>query len=217
MPLTILLHFFSVIMLVKKTLADGFATPLTWNLGTNLTISITDHQSTIEAAIQEVFNNGTSNASDDFFSILAVYDLYNNQTSFKSPVTAYFTNNPFQSNQLNQGVDAMRAYRVYQNSTMLDIATQAWDFGRTLTISDANVVTGSIPSKLFNLTKTCSATLVGGTFWQTTVNDTTIYGISTALFFTLSAYLYQATSDNTYLAAAQDSGAFLIDIMHITG
>ncbi|KAE9394976.1 hypothetical protein BT96DRAFT_997986 [Gymnopus androsaceus JB14] len=112
----------------------------------------------------------------------------------------------------------MRAYRVYQNSAMLDIATQAWDYGRTLTISDVNVATGSVPSKSFNFTKTCSgSTLIGGTFWQTTANDTTIFGLSTALFFTLSAYLYQATSDNIYLAAAQDSGAFLIDIMHITG
>ncbi|KAE9394975.1 hypothetical protein BT96DRAFT_942713 [Gymnopus androsaceus JB14] len=112
----------------------------------------------------------------------------------------------------------MRAYHVYQNPAMLDVATQAWDYGRALTISDVNVATGSIPSKSFNFTKTCSgSTLVGGTFWQTKVNDATIYGISTAVFFTLSAYLYQATSNNTYLDAAQDSGAFLIDIMHITG
>lgn len=33
----------------------------------------------------------------------------------------------------------------------------------------------------------------------------------------LSAYLYQATADTTYLEAAQDSGGFLVDIMDITG
>ena len=33
----------------------------------------------------------------------------------------------------------------------------------------------------------------------------------------LSAYLFQATANNTYLSAAQDSGAFMVDVMDITG
>ncbi|KAE9405329.1 hypothetical protein BT96DRAFT_972656 [Gymnopus androsaceus JB14] len=70
---------------------------------------------------------------------------------------------------------------------------------------------------------------------NTDFNDTTILGGSTAfvpiivfvklfpsclisirLFFTLSAYLFQATADNTYLNAAQDSGAFMVDVINIT-
>ena len=50
----------------------------------------------------------------------------------------------------------MRAYQVYQNSAMLDLATQSWGYGQALTISNTNVVTKSIPLKSFNLTKTCS-------------------------------------------------------------
>lgn len=53
-------------------------------------------------------------------------------------------------------MDAIRAYRVYQDAASLAVAVNAWSFGRTLTISAANVATGSIPSKSFNLTKTCS-------------------------------------------------------------
>lgn len=101
---------------------------------------------------------------------------------------------------------------------MLTVATSAWSFGRSYTISAANVDTGSIPLKSFNFTKTCSGVnLVGGTFWKTDVGDPNIFGTSTAAFFTLSAYLFQVTSDNTYLSAAQDSGAFMLDIMNITG
>ncbi|KAE9407178.1 hypothetical protein BT96DRAFT_149391 [Gymnopus androsaceus JB14] len=127
----------------------------------------------------------------------------------------------------------MRAYQVYQDSTMLDIAVQAWDYGRNLTISAADVEAGSIPVKSFSITKTCSGVnLVGGTFYvciqricctrtynasqSTGLTDTTIFGDSTAFFFTLSAYLFQATSNNTYLDAVQDSGSFMVDVMNIT-
>ncbi|KAE9407517.1 hypothetical protein BT96DRAFT_933277 [Gymnopus androsaceus JB14] len=199
------------IVLITKVLAVEFATPSTWQ-GTNITVSTTERQAIIGAAISEVFNNGTGN--DDFFSILAVYDLYNNQTTYKQQVTAYFATNSFAPNELNQGLDAMRAYQVYQDSAMLTVATSAWSFGRSYTISAANVDTGSIPLKSFNFTKTCSGVnLVGGTFWKTDVGDPNIFGTSTAL----SAYLFQVTSDNTYLSAAQDSGAFMLDIMNITG
>ncbi|KAE9398755.1 hypothetical protein BT96DRAFT_1019975 [Gymnopus androsaceus JB14] len=106
-------------------------------------------------------------------------------------------------------------------------ASQAWDYARALTISDTDVAVGSIPAKTFNFTKTCSgATLVGGTFWSTSDTDTTIFGESTAFTIEilnvvmlnlypsrLSAYLYQATSSSTYLDAAEDSGAFLIDVI----
>jgi len=215
------LRYLLPILFVAKALAAEFATPSTWE-GTNITASTLDRQATIAAAIDVVYANESTNASDDFFSILAVYDFRSNTTAYEDAVTAHFSNSTFASNQfsnvpINQGVDAVRAYQAYQDSATLDLAVQAWEYGRTLTISKANIAAGSIPTKTFNITKTCSGvSLVGGTFWQTTDTDTTIFGDSTALFFALSAYLYQATSNSTYLDAAQDSGAFMVDLMNIT-
>jgi len=112
----------------------------------------------------------------------------------------------------------MRAYQVYENPEMLKVATQVWEYARNYTISTADVSAGSMPTKSFNVSKICSgAALSGGTFWTNDVNDAILYGEITAAFFTLSAYLLQATSNNTYLSAAQDSGAFMIDIMDVTG
>ncbi|KAE9404149.1 hypothetical protein BT96DRAFT_989639 [Gymnopus androsaceus JB14] len=231
------LRYLLPILFVAKPLAAEFATPSTWE-GTNITASTLDRQATIAAAIDVVYANESSN--DDFFSILAVYDFRSNTTAYEDAVTAHFSNSTFASNQfvsialhcliwtdpivptyvnslMSQCVDAVRAYQAYQDSATLDLAVQAWEYGRTLTISKANIAAGSIPAKTFNITKTCSGvSLVGGTFWQTTDTDTTIFGDSTALFFALSAYLYQATSNSTYLDAAQDSGAFMVDLMNIT-
>ncbi|KAE9405330.1 hypothetical protein BT96DRAFT_348945 [Gymnopus androsaceus JB14] len=83
---------------ITKMLADEFVTPGSWK-GTNITASTADRQSTVQASIQQVINNGTANASVDFFSILAMYDFYNNQTSFKEPVTAYFSTSSFSSSE----------------------------------------------------------------------------------------------------------------------
>ncbi|KAE9382817.1 hypothetical protein BT96DRAFT_168453 [Gymnopus androsaceus JB14] len=51
--------------------------------------------------------------------------------------------------------------------------------------------------------------------WQTGVNNTNIFGVSTALVL-LSAYLYQATSNNTYLRCRSTIWCFYDNIMHIT-
>ncbi|KAE9398734.1 hypothetical protein BT96DRAFT_994561 [Gymnopus androsaceus JB14] len=192
----------AIVVLITETVAGEFGTPSTWK-GTNITTSSAGRQSLIGAAIDQVLGDTIEELLDtgsknEFVRILCTVSV---ASFFSHCIRMKQSNTP-----LNQGLDTIRAYRVYRDTTMLDIATQAWTYGRALTISDANVATGSIATKSFKFTKTCAGvTLVGGTFWKTTDTDTTIYGDSTALFFTLSAYLYQATSNTTYLDAAQDS------------
>ncbi|KAF9061093.1 hypothetical protein BDP27DRAFT_378011 [Rhodocollybia butyracea] len=111
----------------------------------------------------------------------------------------------------------MRAYQVYQDSAMLNLAIQVWEYSRSYTVFPGNVASGTIPTKSVNVGKTCSgATLVGGMFWVSDVNDPTLYGANTAMFFALSAYLAEATGNTTYLSAATDSGAFMIDVIQVT-
>ncbi|KAF9067516.1 hypothetical protein BDP27DRAFT_1449041 [Rhodocollybia butyracea] len=110
----------------------------------------------------------------------------------------------------------MRAYRVYRDPAMLELATEVWEYGRSYTISPEDVAAGSIATKSFKLTNACySTTLAGGTFWVPAMNDITLYGVNTGIFLTLSAYLSQATGNATYLSAATESGAFMIDLLYV--
>ncbi|KAF9052594.1 hypothetical protein BDP27DRAFT_1408745 [Rhodocollybia butyracea] len=213
-------HWCPLLLFISCTLAADYVIPSTWN-GTNITASSEDCQSTISAAIQQEFTNGTS-LDANFYSIMAVYDLYSNTTVYKNQVTTYFkttTFNPQSTDSIDLGTDAIRAYQVYRDPAMISLATEVWAYVRNYTISPADVAAGSIATKSFNVGKICpgGATLAGGTFWSTNESETTLYGGNTALFFTLSAYLSQATNNATYLDAAKDSGGFMIDIMDAAG
>ncbi|KAE9409946.1 hypothetical protein BT96DRAFT_461911 [Gymnopus androsaceus JB14] len=175
---TCCLHWLPL-MLISRALAAEYVVPSTWN-GTNITASSEQRQLTIAAAIQEEFTNGTSPTDEDFYSILAVCDFYSNTTLYKNQVSAYFATATFQPNNnkllctssslesiclsdktyilvfSNLGIDAVRAYRVYGDSAMLDLATQVWEFCRSYTISPGDVSAGSIATKSFNVGKTCS-------------------------------------------------------------
>ncbi|KAF9052595.1 hypothetical protein BDP27DRAFT_1345223 [Rhodocollybia butyracea] len=206
------LHWLPVlILLISRAVVAEYVVPSSWS-STNITASNEDRQAIIAAAIQEAFTLGTS-FNADFYSVLAVSDLYSNTTTYKNQVTGYFATATFQGANNNEGIDAMRAYQVYKDSAMLNLAIQVWEYCRNYTISPANVASGTMPTKSFNVGKTCSG---GGACIQSLfvsdVNETTLYGINTAL----SAYLAQATSNTTYLSAATDSGAFMIDVMQVT-
>lgn len=54
------------------------------------------------------------------------------------------------------GIYAIRAYRTYGDSAMLDLAIQVWEFCRSYTISPTDVSTGSIATKSFNIAQSCS-------------------------------------------------------------
>ncbi|KAF9052590.1 hypothetical protein BDP27DRAFT_1373374 [Rhodocollybia butyracea] len=207
MHLNYFIHWLS--LLISCTLAAEYIIPSTWN-GTKITASWEERQSVIAAAIQEEFTNGTSHCNVCEF----IWDLL---------ITGR-----------NLGIHAIRAYNVYQDIAMLELAAEVWQFGRSYTISPTDVSASSIATKSFSITKTCSgATLAGGMFWVRSC-----VGIELAktydMFFTsvmlkatvpsmliytarLSAYLSQATGDAAYLSAAQDSGAFMIDVIDVTG
>ncbi|KAF9067512.1 hypothetical protein BDP27DRAFT_1535447 [Rhodocollybia butyracea] len=201
--LTCVSRWVPLLLLISCTVAAEYVIPSTWN-GT-ITASSKERQSTIAAAIQEGFANPTS-LNDEFFSVLAVYDFYNNTTTYRTQVTAHFANAFFQPNN-----------KVYQDPAMLELATGVWEYGRNYTISPEDVAAGLIATKSFNLTNACySTTLAGGTFWVPAMNDITLYGVNTGMFLTLSAYLSQATGNATYLSAATESGAFMIDLLYVT-
>ncbi|KIY63964.1 hypothetical protein CYLTODRAFT_493501 [Cylindrobasidium torrendii FP15055 ss-10] len=120
-------------------------------------------------------------------------------------------------NGVETGIDAMRAYTAYKSSDAIQVAQAAWDHGRNYTISSENVSQGNMSTKAFNIPKSCvEKSMVGGTFSYPDTNNGILDGSATAKFFTsLSSYLWVATQNQTYLTAAKESGAFLVDLIGI--
>ena len=51
----------------------------------------------------------------------------------------------------------------------------------------------------------------GGVWWQNAAGDDNINAITTGLFMTLSAWLYEATGNAQYLTAAKNARTFIIN------
>ncbi|KAF8075274.1 hypothetical protein FPV67DRAFT_1665996 [Lyophyllum atratum] len=202
-------HFPALIttLIVPTLAAEIFTPPSSWRKP-NITSSRDDRVSAANNAIQQALKSlptGTF-ASSDFYGVVADFDALRNQTQYKAITTAMVS-----------GTTAMRAYKVYGNQNMLDLAVDAWAYGRAHTISEADVAAGRIPGKAFDLTTTCEGvTMAGGTFWQISENETTIAGFSTGLFFMLSSYLAEVTFNQMYLNAARESGAFMVATLNVT-
>ncbi|KAF8075273.1 hypothetical protein FPV67DRAFT_625578 [Lyophyllum atratum] len=202
-----------------------FTSPSSWRKP-DVTSSLDERISTTDDAIQRVIKTleKVEFATPSFYALASDFDALTNQTRYKTVVDQYFSSvasdykDTINTNTaLGYGIAAIRAFAVYRNHEMLDLAINIWSHGRTYTISDADVNAGKITSKAFALAGSCEgATMAGGTFWITNENDSTIFGDSTGQFFALSSYLANITSNLTYLDAAKESGTFMLANLNIT-
>ncbi|KAG7100246.1 hypothetical protein E1B28_002019 [Marasmius oreades] len=127
------------------------------------------------------------------------------------------------------GYAATKAYIAYQDVHFLTLAQQLWEFGRAYCISDEDIEAKQNAKKTSSLRTECdSKSLVGGVFqacspdilWilagsdiivikTTNLTNGAIENRATAAFFTLSAVLAEATSNTTYIKAANQTLQFL--------
>ncbi|KAJ6529794.1 hypothetical protein B0H19DRAFT_1193253 [Mycena capillaripes] len=195
----------------------------------NITISPTDRLTIAGAAIEKGLNGlGTDGQftgegyiiAGNFYYQMADFDVLSKGTQYHDVLQQYFPlaqtgranfSDPLVHFGLSYGYAAARAYAAYKDPAFLQYAIESWSFGRSFTLSQANVGAGKIGVKNFTVSAVCQgATMVGGTFYSTDIADTAINGLSTGYFAVLSALLAEATSDPTYLLAAQQSAAFLL-------
>ncbi|KAJ7161850.1 hypothetical protein C8R43DRAFT_991622 [Mycena crocata] len=141
---------------------------------------------------------------------MAEFDILTRQTTFASELQQAIPLD--MSGQLeladvdSLGHAAIRAYTAYKNPIFLNIANQTWTYARDHTISAEAIAAGSLPAKDVVLAKTCQdATMLGGTFINNNLMDSTVTGSASAV----SALLAEATSSPTYLTAASDSLHFI--------
>ncbi|KAJ6452629.1 hypothetical protein C8R45DRAFT_1040419 [Mycena sanguinolenta] len=198
----------------------------------NITQPLSDLITTASAALVKAVNGAST--ADQFngqtFEVVATtyfemaeFDMLTNQTQYEESLQQSFSRTQeqrpnFQDTELNFGLTygyaAARAYNAYQNSTFLDFAIQSWSFGRSYTLSQGST---TLPVKNFTVEGSCNgATMVGGTFWTTTISDPDIAAMSTGYFMLLSALLSEATSNSVYLQAATDSANFIHSQLYST-
>ncbi|KAJ7923590.1 hypothetical protein B0H13DRAFT_2655064 [Mycena leptocephala] len=205
----------------------------------NITTSPADRVSIAGAAIEKALNrlgtDGQFTGEDyiiagNFYYQMAEFDIVSNGTQYRDALQRYFplaqTNrgnftdtlvsilsaNPelFVHYGLSYGYAAARAYVAYKDRVFLQYAVESWWFGRTYTLSQADIDAGKIGVKNFSVPALCQgATMVGGTFYSTDTGDTAINGLPTGYFAVLSAILAEATADPMYLQAAQQSTEFI--------
>lgn len=84
------------------------------------------------------------------------------------------------------------------------MAKQSWDAVYPYQIHGTS---GS--GKSYTWPDTCNGkSTIGGLFWKTTADDDNVNAVTTGLFLNLSARLYEATGNATYLQAAKDAYQF---------
>ncbi|KAK7021392.1 hypothetical protein VNI00_017385 [Paramarasmius palmivorus] len=158
-------------------------------------------------------------------SLLADLDHAANQTRYRSLVDQYFAMYPDiptlldklrQSysafTELAYGYAAHRAFTAYNDTKFSSAVENAWTYTRNRTVLAEDIVDGKVRGDLGvkggSMQLTCvGESLLGGTTDSETSN--TFDGDSSGWFLTISAFLYQMTSDQKYLSAATQSADFI--------
>ncbi|KAJ7219756.1 hypothetical protein C8J57DRAFT_1393866 [Mycena rebaudengoi] len=153
------------------------------------------------------FGNSYAAAGSLYYQ-MAELDIATNQTRFQDALQHYFLVASEFQNRANfsdssiYGYAAARSYVAYnKNPLFLQYAMESWWFGRSYTLSQADVDSRRIPVKNFTLMGLCQ----NGAF-TTDRADTWLSGLATGL----SALLAEATTDPMFPQATRQS----IDFIH---
>ncbi|KAI0314970.1 hypothetical protein OF83DRAFT_1134358 [Amylostereum chailletii] len=118
----------------------------------------------------------------------------------------------FVSDSVLWGLTSFYAFRAYSDVLFLNAATRVWDFTSQFLITDAQAKAGHQPTRNFAIPiQGCNnSTVAGGVFWIADAPDNAgVNGETVGPFLALSAYLFEATSNETYGSAANLSASFI--------
>ncbi|THV03949.1 hypothetical protein K435DRAFT_962088 [Dendrothele bispora CBS 962.96] len=215
------MFYISVLWIFVAT-AQDFTPSSSWRKPT-ITISPEQRENIASAALEEAIDHLNSAAQFDgesygsagaLYSQMAEFDLLFNQTKYRDQLKSYFPlAEQARSSFLDEfvyGYAATKAYVAYKDEEFLTYAEISWNSGNEYTLSDDNVASQSMPFKNFPISSSCQGiSMAGGTFHSTDPNDATLVGLGTGSFLILSAALYEATNNQTYLEAANKSLNFI--------
>ncbi|KAI0311596.1 Six-hairpin glycosidase-like protein [Amylostereum chailletii] len=220
------------------TVAQNFTIPSTWqnpvsnftrDQRSRITQDAIDHLiPTIDSAIGTINALSRPSQAASLFAVLALNDWITGNTIYKEVVTS--STRTFQSLhpdfllstlRLNSdsvlwGLTAYYAFRTYNDSFFLSAAVNVWDYTSQFFITEDQVNDGQHPLRNFTLPATCNGSSVaGGVFFiPDDVASASVNGETVGPFLALSAYLFEATSNETYLTSARLSARFIRDHLY---
>ncbi|KAF5349387.1 hypothetical protein D9758_015509 [Tetrapyrgos nigripes] len=157
-------------------------------------------------------------------AVLALQDYRTGNSSFEPVLEKMFDNYPSAHNNSflvatpQWGLSAFYAYRAYNNSDFLSLATSAWSRVSQYLVREQDAKAGTQDMRNVTFPSTCpnesgdgtNQTVAGAVFmYINEKNDTRVNAQTIGPFAALSAYLYEETQNSTYLTAANLSIAFL--------
>ncbi|KAI0779151.1 hypothetical protein BC629DRAFT_1594525 [Irpex lacteus] len=213
---------------LQLVLAQNFAVPSTWRKPT-MTLSLQERLSLVDGLVNTVnqtynkltglFNGLDIPQSANMLCALAVGDRINNSTINRAfvlqnlnttfglaPTIVTLRGSTHQtSDAAIWGLAAINAYRAYKDPQSLQFAESTWDYMSQYLVTADDAISGTLPTKNATFPSTChGASVAGAVFYSASdPNDTAVVGETVAAFMALSAHLYEQTSDNQYLTAAQ--------------
>ncbi|KAF8317155.1 Six-hairpin glycosidase [Clavulina sp. PMI_390] len=145
--------------------------------------------------------------SANVWSALALKDLYAGTKDYESisldavrdtiKQFPYFRYDAYNDDTLWWATAAVYQYKAYGNTDALSWAEYSW-----ANVAPSQITGTSGHGKSFTWGTCNGKSLNGAVFWTTSSNDASTNAITTGLFMTLSAWLYEATGNKDYLNAA---------------
>ncbi|KAJ3482045.1 hypothetical protein NLI96_g7246 [Meripilus lineatus] len=139
--------------------------------------------------------------------------MYND--SYQCDCTVIKSNRRLTSDSILWYLATMKAYRAYNDSSMLDYATTGWVATTKLLITPENAASGIHAAKNVTFNGTCQGeSTAGGLFLfadnvEAASTNTAVHGSTLGAYLALSAYLFEATGDQKYSTAAELSAQFI--------
>ncbi|KZV69020.1 hypothetical protein PENSPDRAFT_493749 [Peniophora sp. CONT] len=121
------------------------------------------------------------------------------------------------SDALIWGLAAFYGARAYNDSNLLDIAAGVWNVGQAYAVSAQDAASGTHHSRNVSFPVDCipNVTSVGAVFWQAfNLGGLGCNGETVGAYVALSAHLWEATGNTTYLDAAEKSADFMYNHMY---
>ncbi|KAK1227669.1 hypothetical protein PQX77_009294 [Marasmius sp. AFHP31] len=166
----------------------------------------------------------------EFLARMADFDIYTSQTRYKDVAQQHYL--PalvrLKPDENRYAYALTRAWIAYKDEEFLNIARDYWTSTRHLTISQADIQSGTSLAKLTidesSIVLTCSAndhrgkiSLVGGTFHNAiNASDLTITLDSTAGYLTLTASLaaIESKPNETYIDLAKQQAEVMLNVLY---
>ncbi|VDB95877.1 unnamed protein product [Peniophora sp. CBMAI 1063] len=219
-------------VLATETAAQALQIPSSW-LNTSSSTSRSSREDIAYGAANTLYhqigNTGqrTAQYRSNYYAVLALQDYYSGNTTWMAYVTpsmqSYYQQIGVYGNNLGWSGDAnywalafYYAYRTYKQEVLLETAISIYNAtyaAAFITPNDAAAGTGAGRNVSFALPSCTSDTFAGGVFVGNVSTDLDVCAECIGPFFTLSAYLFEATNQSYFSDAAQLSADFMIHHM----